>query len=296
MGNPLLAVLDQWSRRYVWRHAPQEVPQTLPATVVTGASEGIGLAIARRFAEGGDRVVLIGRRAPELSAAADAIKREFGIDAVALAIDINDRDSGQRIEAALRDRGLHADIFVNNAGFGLSGPFTAEPEHDIDALVSCNVAALTRLSRYFLPGMLSRRRGGLINVGSLAGFTPGPYQAAYYASKAYVLSLTRAIAYETRGRGVRVMLVAPGPIETTFHARMNAESAYYRLLPAPTPQAVAAATYAGYRWHRRIVTPGLFATALSLFVRITPSRLAMPVTALLLYPWGATRKPPRDPE
>ena len=294
MDNPLLALLDRWSRRYVRRDATREVPATLPATVVTGASEGIGLAIAKRFAAGGDRVVLIGRRAPELRAAADAIKQEFGVDAVALAIDINGRDAAERIEAELRDRGLHADVFVNNAGFGLSGPFSAEPEADIDALVSCNVAALTRLSRHFLPGMLGRQRGGLINIGSLAGFTPGPYQAAYYASKAYVLSLTRAIAYETRGRGVRVMLVAPGPIETAFHARMNAESAFYRLMPAPAPQAVAAATHLGFRWHRRIVTPGLFATALSLVVRLTPSRLAMPVTAVLLYPWGTARKPTRN--
>ena len=292
MDNPLLALLDLWSRRYIFRGTAPVTQPTLPATIVTGASEGIGLAIARRFAQAGNRVVLIARRETELNAAAEAIKRDFGVDAVALAIDINGGDAGERIETALLARGLHADIFVNNAGFGLSGNFAAEPEADVEALISCNVAALTRLSRHFLPGMLARGQGGLINLGSLAGFTPGPYQAAYYASKAYVVSLTRAIAYETRGRGVRVALVAPGPIETAFHARMDAESAFYRLMPAPTPEAVAAATFRGFRWHRRLIVPGVSATILSVIMRMVPSRLAMPFTALLLYPWDRTQQTP----
>ncbi len=290
MSNPLLALLDLWSRRYVSRGSIPQILGTSPATIVTGASEGIGLAIARRFAQAGHQVVLVARRKPELTAAAVAIKKDYGVDALALAIDINDSDAGARIDAELAAKGLHADIFVNNAGFGLSGNFAAESPADIDALVSCNIVALTRLSRHFLPGMLMRQQGGLINIGSLAGFTPGPYQAAYYASKAYVTSLTRAIAYETRGRGVRVAIVAPGPIETAFHARMNAETAFYRLMPAPTPQAVAAATYLGFCWHRRIIVPGITAAILSVLVRVVPSMLVIPVTAFLLYPWaGASR-------
>ncbi len=285
MSNPLLSLFDLWSRRYVKRRDPIAKSATSAATVITGASEGIGLALAHRFAVAGHTVVLVARNGVKVQAGADAIKRETGRDAVALVIDINDPGSGLTIEAALLERGLHADIFINNAGFGLSGEFATERPSEIDALVSCNIAALTRLSRHFLPGMLDRGTGGLINVASLAGFTPGAYQAAYYASKAYVVSLTRAIAYETGGEGVRVCVVTPGPVETGFHARMNAETSFYRrLVPSPTAETIAAATYRGYCWHRRVIAPGIGATILSAAIRIAPAFLVIPATAWMLYP------------
>ena len=301
MDNPLLKLLDLWSRRCVWRGSFPQTPQTTPAVVVTGASEGIGLAMARRFARGGSpTVVLVARRLPELQSAAADIGKEFGVETVALAIDINDMDAGPHIERELAARKLHADVFINNAGFGLSGDFLSQSPAELDALVSCNIAALTRLSRHFLPGMLARHRGGLINVASLAGFTPGPYQAAYYASKAYVISLTRAIAYETGGSGVRACVVTPGPVETAFHARAKAETAFYRLMPAPTPEKIADATYRGFRWHRRVIAPGIMGLALSIVMRIVPSFLVIPATAWLLYPrgiaaGGANSKPKEPP-
>lgn len=286
-NNPLLTLLDTWSRRYVWRRLAPQAPQTTPAVIVTGASEGIGLDLARRFARGGSpAVVLVARRLPELQSAAADIAREFGVQAIALAIDVNDVDAGPQIERELAARKLHTEVFINNAGFGLSGDFADQSPADLDALVSCNIAALTRLSRHFLPGMLARRQGGLINVASLAGLTPGPYQAAYYASKAYVLSLTRAIAYETAGSGIRVCVVTPGPVETAFHARAKAETAFYRLMPAPTAETIADAIYSGFRWHRRVIAPGIMGLALSLVMRIVPSFFVIPVTAWLLYPRG----------
>lgn len=294
MSNPLLSLLDLWSRRYVNRRTARADSATSAATVITGASEGIGLALARRFAVAGHMVVLVARNEVKLRAGCEAIKRETGRDAVALVLDINDANSAPTIEAALLERGLHADIFINNAGFGLSGDFASETPSEIDALVSCNVAALTRLSRYFLPGMLDRGSGGLINVASLAGLTPGAYQAAYYASKAYVISLTRAIAYETGGEGVRVCVVTPGPVETGFHARMHAETSFYRrLVPAPTAEAVAAATYNGFRWHRRVIAPSIGATFLSTVIRITPACLVIPATAWMLYPRVDAAVPPQ---
>lgn len=287
MTNPLLKLLDLWSRRYVLRGSAPQAPQTTPAVVVTGASEGIGLAIARRFARGGSpAMVLVARRVAELESAAAEIAKEFNVETVALAIDINDVDAGPHIERELAARKLHTEVFINNAGFGLSGDFVGQSPADLDALVSCNIAALTRLSRHFLPGMLARQRGGLINVASLAGFTPGPYQAAYYASKAFVLSLTRAIAYETGGSGVRVCVVAPGPVETAFHARAKAETAFYRLMPAPAAETIADAAYRGFQWHRRVIAPGIMGLALSIVMRIVPSFLVIPVTAWLLYPRG----------
>jgi uncharacterized protein len=285
MTNPVLAVFDWWSRRYVPKPQRRASLSTMPATVITGASEGIGRALARRFAEAGDRVVLVARREALLQTVADEIRRDFKADPVVLPIDVNRPDAAGEIECALQVRGLHVDVLINNAGFGVSGEFASLPEADIEALISCNIAALTRLSRHFLPAMLERNRGGLINIASLAGLTPGPYQAPYYASKAYVISLTRAIAYEIEGSGVKAMVVTPGPVETGFHARMNAETSFYRyFVPSPSAEMVAAATYYGFKWHFSIIAPGMSAKVMSVIMRLVPKYLVIPATGWLLYP------------
>lgn len=283
MKNPLMSILELWSRRYVLWEPPADAPTTAPAVVVTGASEGIGLSLVRCFAERGHRVVLVARRQALIEDAAAAIKRELGQDAVALAIDINLAGASEELERALAVRGLHAEVLINNAGFGLGGMFAEMPAARIDGLISANIGALTRLSRHFLPGMLARRSGGLINMASLAGYVPGPNQAAYYASKAYVISLTRAIGYETRGRGVRVCVVTPGPIETRFHTTMSSNSSYYRyLIPAPGPDLVARATYQGYHWYLRVIVPSMSAKLLGLVMRITPTFLVIPTLDWML--------------
>ncbi len=149
-----------------------------------------------------------------------------------LPLDVTTPDAVAKIEAALAAHGAYADVLVNNAGMGLAGPFHAHPPDDVLRLIDLNVRALSHLTRHFLPGMRVRGRGGILNVASLGGYAPGPNQAVYYASKAYVLSLTEAIAAETAGEGVRVCALAPGPVNTMFHARMGAENAFYRLLRA----------------------------------------------------------------
>ena len=268
---------------------------TRPAIVVTGASEGIGLAIAHRFAATGHAVLMIARREDLLEAAARDLGRHRNVEAIALALDVTAADAGARIEAALALHGLHADILVNNAGIGLGGDFLHHGEAEIISLINLNVLALSLLTRRFLPAMIARRSGGIINVASVGGFAPGPYQAAYYASKAYVISLTRALAQEVCGQGVGVCVVTPGPIATAFHAKMGADTAFYRyLLPALGAEAVARATWRGWHLGFRVIQPGLLTPILTLLMRLTPWLVLVPIVGFLLhkrYPGGPRPKP-----
>ena len=256
-----------------------------PATIVTGGSAGIGRAIAQHFAEQGHTVVLIARRADPLEATAAILRQTTSAKIVTLALDVTDAGATAALDQTLAQHGLYADVLVNSAGIGLAGEFTSHAPDDIDRLVALNVAALTRLMRHVLPGMCARARGGVINIASLGGYVPGPYQAAYYASKAYVLSLTEAAGYEIAGRGVRVLVVAPGPVETRFHALMDSEQALYRhLIPALSPERVARATCRAYALGRRVVVPGFFNPFLALAVRILPHPIIVPFIGWLLAP------------
>jgi uncharacterized protein len=286
MRNPLLRLVDAWLRRS-WRADPKalaSLPTGEPATVVTGASEGIGREFAKRFAARGHHVVLIARRAEPLAEAAKQIANDYQARVVALPLDITLPDAPDQLAAALAERGLYVDILVNNAGAGLSGPFSDNPPAELARLVDLNVRALTLLMRRFLPDMCVRGRGGVLNMASLGGYTPGPNQAAYYASKAYVLSLTKAVAWEVRGKGVRVTVVAPAPVETGFHAKMGAEGAFYRLLAPSRPQAVARSAVRGFVWGRSVLTPGPITSSLALALRIMPTMVQLPLLGWLLAP------------
>ncbi|MGD9804467.1 MAG: SDR family NAD(P)-dependent oxidoreductase [Hyphomicrobiaceae bacterium] len=260
---------------------------TEPVTIVTGGSTGIGFAMARRSVAAGENVVLIARDAERLEAAASELRAQARTErrVLSVPIDVTADGAAERLEAHLVEAGLHPAVLVNNAGMGLAGAFADNDLHDLERLLALNVAAVTRLTRHFLPGMIARGSGVIINVSSLGGFTPGPYQAAYYASKAYVNALTEAIGWETFGTGVSVILVAPGPVDTRFHHAMRAERALYRLLlPAMSPQAVARWVWWGRRLGLRVVVPGLVYRLASLAVRIVPHPISLPLVSVLLRP------------
>jgi hypothetical protein len=170
---------------------------------------------------------------------------------------------------------------------GLAGPFDAQAPEAILRLIDTNMRALTALTRYYLPGMRIRGRGGILNLASIGAYAPGPYQSAYYASKSYVLALSEAIAAEVAGEGVRVCALAPGPVNTAFHARMGAEQSLYRyLVPPASADSVARAGYAGYLLGWRVVVPGILNPFLALAMRIMPHRILIPIIGWLVKPRG----------
>lgn len=254
--------------------ARSAVADLTPAVVVTGGSRGIGAAIANEFARRGYAFVIVARHLPE---------RHLPAGTIAIAVDVTAADAFEVISARLATERLYLDVLVNSAGVGLAGPFVEHESKDIDALLSLNVAALTRLTRRALPGMLARRRGGVLNVSSLGGYAPGPHQAAYYASKGYVLSLTEAIAAENAGSGVRFTVLAPGPVETKFHGAMGADDALYRrLLPALSPEHAARAAYRGFMIGQRVVAPGVVNRLALVLLKLLPHPLIVPIVGWLL--------------
>lgn len=262
-----------------------------PMTIVTGGSEGIGLALAHRFAAGGHALLLIARSAERLEAAAEAIRAKHGIKVITLVLDVARVDATDAIDVTLARAGGYAHILINSAGIGLAGAFSEHAREGVSALLDLNVRSLTLLMRHVLPGMRQRGCGGIINLASVGGYVPGPWQAAYYASKSYVLALSEAVAAEVVRDGVRVCAIAPGPVQTDFHARMQSETALYRLLlPPHKPDAVAARAYRGFQLGLRVIVPNLFNVLMVLCLRVVPHRITVPIVGWLLKPRGQERR------
>jgi len=250
--------------------------------LVTGASSGIGRALAHCFARNGDACVLLARSEDALHTLADTLRSRYGVEASVLPADLSVPDAAETVRDRLREQGLHVDVLVNNAGFGARGPFAdADPEQQTD-MIRVNVTTLTRLTRLLLPGMLERGRGGVLNVASTAAFQPGPNMSVYYATKAYVLSLSEGLAEEVAGRGVTVTCLAPGPTRTSFVDKTGMdETALFRFAEPMTAEAVARAGHDGFRSGTPLVIPGWPNKIGAFLTRFAPRSLTRKVAGWL---------------
>jgi uncharacterized protein len=255
-----------------------DVPQEKrPVTLITGASAGIGAALAQEFAAHGHELVLVARREGALVALADTIARKGAPAPTVLAVDVARADAVQVIAEALDKRGLEPEVIVNNAGAGLTGAADKLDRAEQLAVIDLNVRALTDLSLAFLDS-LKRRRGRILNVASLAAFMPGPGRAVYYASKAFVLSFSEALHRELKPHGVRVTVLCPGAVPSALQARAGMTGVLPRLFMRSAEE-VAREAYRGLSQGRRMVVPGFANRAVTTVIRLSPRSLWLELIA-----------------
>lgn len=191
--------------------------------LITGASGGIGLELARIHAQKGGNLVLVARSKDKLEALKVELENHYKVSVLTIVEDLSQPDSAQRIFDQTLALGLQIDTLINNAGFGGHGYFHERCLDDEQAMMQVNMVTLTNLTHYYLPGMITRRKGQILNVSSTASFMPGPLQAVYYATKAYVTSFTQAIAEEVREHNVTATVLCPGAVATNFVTAGNLE-------------------------------------------------------------------------
>ena len=243
-------------------------------TLITGASSGIGAELARTFASNGHRTVLVARREDRLNQLADEIAATGKIRPVTISCDLKLPGACDAIADKLSAMGAEVEIVVNNAGFGLFGNAFEMDRAEQLAMVDINVRVLTDLSLRFADSLIAHR-GGLLNVGSIASFLPGPRMAVYYATKAYVLSFTEAMRGELGPKGVRVTALCPGPVPTEFQDRAGFEAGLDSAILNVSAGAVARAGYRGLKSNKRLVMPGVGVRMIPFLLRFAPRSIVL---------------------
>jgi short-subunit dehydrogenase len=260
---------------------------------VTGASAGIGTEIAKLLAARGYTLVLVARRKERLDALAEELSDDHGVRVETIPCDLSKPAPRGRIAGQIEELGLEVEILINNAGFATGGERfdKADPEREIEQ-VRVDVEAVVALTSAFLPPMVARGRGAILNVASTAGMQPIPYSAGYSAAKAYVLTFSEAIHQEVRGQGVTVTALAPGPVDTDFWQIANWEvqggKSFERAIPGTliSPQQAARAAVEGLARGERVVVPGLPIRAAMLASRYLPNAFKLPALERFMRPGG----------
>lgn len=241
--------------------------------LITGASSGIGLALAREFAKHGHPLVIVAPVQAELEHIAAELRTEFGVTVLPVAKDLNDEDAAEELFDRLMDEGVGIEILVNNAGLGQRGNFWETAlDRDIE-IIRVNVEGPIRLAKRFLPSMVARRHGRILNTASVAGFEPGPLMAVYHASKAFVLSWSEALTTELKDAdtGVSVTTLCPGPVDTDFFPKADmVETKVFQKGNVMGPMEVAEAAYEALMKEEKIIIPGMANKALVFGRRFLP--------------------------
>jgi short-subunit dehydrogenase len=252
--------------------------------LITGASSGIGYALAKRFAQDGTNLVLVARDEARLGQIAQELGAAHGVSAKVIRADLSRATAPAEVYRETQKQSLAVDYLVNNAGFGLGGPFVDTAlQAELDML-QVNIVSLVHLTKLYLQDMHKRGTGGILNVASTAAFQPGPLMAIYYSSKAFVLSFTEAIAEELRGSGITVTALCPGPTATDFQRRAKIEGV--RLMKSKaigmmTASEVAEIGYRAFLQGKAVVIPGLVNKIGAQSVRISPRALVRKITRKL---------------
>jgi len=246
-----------------------EAVEARPVALITGASSGIGAALAQVFAQNGHEVVLAARRAPQLSEIAARIRADGHRAPHILPVDLARADAAEFIAQELSARNLEPAFLVNNAGYGLLGQAAKLDRHEQLAMIDLNCRTLTDLSLRWI-NSLARNRGGILNVASISGFIPGPGMSVYNASKAYVISFSVGLRRELRPKGIRVTALCPGPVPTEFQARAGILDVHYPRGFDRSAQEVAREGYRGLLRGKAVVVPGVHNKLIPWLPRVLP--------------------------
>lgn len=257
--------------------------QISSTALISGASGGIGYELAKLFAKDRHNLVLVARSQAKLAQFADELQRRFEISVKTVALDLTAASAPQLLFDRLHRDSIAVDVLVNNAGYGRLGEFAKIPVEESLGQIQLNILALTYLTKLFLGPMLERRSGKIMNVASTAGFQPGPLMAVYYASKAYVISFSEALANELAGKGVTVTCLCPGPTATDFASRAgNHRSRLFKQLRPMDAKTVALKGYRGLMAGKTLVIPGLRNWLVAESVRMSPRKLVTAVSRKLM--------------
>ena len=255
----------------------------MATALITGASGGIGYELAKLFASDHCNLVLVARSADKLSRFAIELQSRFGVSAKGIALDLTDPAAPQSLFNQLAKEGISVDILVNNAGFGILGEFNQASTEDTMGQIQLNITALTYLTKLFLAPMVQRRSGKILNVASTAGFQAGPLMAVYYATKAYVISFSEALANEVEGSGVTVTCLCPGATDTGFQGRAgNDKTILFKKLRPMDAKTVARDGYRGLMAGRTLVISGFRNWVVAESVRFAPRKMVTAISRKLL--------------
>ena len=253
------------------QRSPDTIWKSNKTALITGASSGLGYDLASVFAENGYNIVLVARNREKLLALANQARQMFGVSAHVISKDLARPTAPIEIFKELQTRGINVDVLVNNAGYGLLGQFGYSNSDDQLNMLDVNVMAPVRLTTLFLPGMLVKGRGRILNIASTAGFQPGPFMTGYYASKTFIVNFSVGLAEELKDRGVTVSVLCPGPMATGFRTRAGIrQPAFLASLADIDSRVVARNGFEGLMAGKVIVVPGILNKLGTLAGRVFP--------------------------